>query len=322
VVLTSFGATSAAAAPADDKVKIFKANDLKIKKGDAKDKTKKEDEKVQKYIKEQSKGGRGLDLADVFVASADYDGGTVGIVFEVGDSLDSLIVRGTEDTAIGLGAMMLSDSGDAAVDGKAGADAGTGNSAALRGRGCRSLFYDAAATYTAEDHYIYDCWEKFQSTYPGRGYDWFYNRYTLFNPADPTSIAPLNLVDATIRFRPWAGRGSTVADGPFDYAPKPSSSSEGEGTLSVTAGPASITLPAFRTGSSIEPLPRSDTRAMGTDWDGSRRTNTSLYLDSAATFTSGSDPIFADYVWQTVAYRTGGNCCNANDNDSWNDTGW
>lgn len=305
--------TAYAGAPLPSETEHISASELDVERGNSPTLSADEQALTEKYIEDQASIGRGLDPASVRIATTEVEDGTVGVIYEAGDQLNEIVVKDEagEGTREGIGVALLSTGGAAAANSKAGNDAANATNAALRGRACRSLFFDAKNA--SQDHYIYDCWEKFQST--SRSQDWFYNRYTLFNPAD-SNLHYLN--DATIRFKPWKGKESTVAGGPYSYSPANSSSSCKEYTASVTAGPASLSVPYTSCGSNVEPLPRSDTHAMGADWDGN--TKDTIRLDAAATFTSNSTPVFADYVWQTTAGGAMGT--RQTDNDSWRDSGF
>lgn len=280
----------------------------------------------------QVRAGRGVDSSTLRVASGrTRSGAEVGAVLEPGDSVQELLVgagkvASNAQPLQGFGAIATPPAVTASAPAGAGFDAASNRSGFSRvGRACRSLFFQPSYSHST-DHYIYDCWEKWHSTRDSR--DWIYNRYTLFDAGNGTGSWKGQTVDATIRFRPWKGYESRVSGGPYDYFPKPTSKCT---TSTVTLGAAkvvsaSISIPYVQCSAALSVYPRSDTHAMGTDWNG--RTTAQVYLDSAANFIARSGsaaPVFADYVWMEIQYCWGpGNCglWNPSEYETWRDSGW
>jgi hypothetical protein len=146
-----------------------------------------------------------------------------------------------------------------------GFDGGTGLGSVTRaGYDCRDLWFDMPNT--TNDNHIYDCWEKWK----GDSNNWAYNRYTLFDPANGQNGWRNEIVDATIRFHPWAG-STSVTGGPYNYAPQPSSScTTYTASLPFPAGLGSLSVPLVSCGASISVLPNGTKHEFGTDWNGRR----------------------------------------------------
>ncbi len=290
-------------------------------------------ERVQSYLERQARAGSPVDIAElsyveVQLPNADATVAAVHPDTERLSQVDTFAADPTDDKRIRAAMWAFEptgvDAAPTAVEGGPGYDeAGSQPGWPRRSGGqgsCRDLWFDAI--YSGDDHYIYDCWEKFQQ---GTSTDWVYNRYTLFDQAAPDEpLEKGRTLDATIRSRPWSGESSRITGGPYQYQPTPSSDCEAQ-TVGITVRGVTLNIPLFERCTNIEALPNGAARSMGADWDGD--TGSQVYLDSAWHFTSnGEVPYYADYVWMEVqsCQGVGTNCNPWNDSEyeTWQDTGW
>lgn len=209
----------------------------------------------------------------------------------------------------------------------AGFDAGSGNgSAVLKGSGSRTIYFQPAYPHTA-DHWITTNWEKWQNTKSGYQTNWVYNRYATFDAGNGSSGWRGEIVDATIRSRPWSGYESRVIGGPYSYTPRPQETCQSVATVTLNAGSyASVTIPVVNCYSGQEIYPNGNEHSMGTAFYG--RTTAQRYLDFGFSFKTASattSPIYADYVYMSVEYCIDPYRCtslNPNQNLKWTDSGW
>lgn len=290
-------------------------------------------ERVESYLERQARAGSPVDVAElsyveVRVPNADATVAAVHPETERLSQVDTFAADPAADQRIRAAMWAFepvsADAAPSSVEGGPGYDeAGSQPGWPRRSGGqgsCRDLWFDAV--YSGDDHFIYDCWEKFQQ---GTSNDWAYNRYTLFDQAAPDEpLEKGRTLDATIRSRPWADESDRITGGPYQYQPTPSSACEPQ-TVGITVRGFSLNIPLFERCTNIEALPVGASRSMGADWDGD--TASQVYLDSAWHFTSnGEVPFYADYVWMEVQSCQGvGTGCNPWDDseyESWQDTGW
>ena len=285
-------------------------------------------ERVNAYLEIQARSGRAIDINDISVTEVTVgQSGTFMAITPVGDRIREVKVATLNDrgdTRQLVGAIITQDnSGHMAVSATPSYDAGRGTNVSLSWNVCRSLWWDAE--FSTNDHYVYDCVEKWR--YDNRS--WAYNRYTLFSPAKATrawwqSPRRIELVDATIRTRPWKGYESRVTGGPYDYAPRPTSTcSEYTATIGLgrSGSGASLTVPFVNCNAKISVYPKATDHSMGTDWNGS--TTGQVALDYAFRIATTTTPYYADYVWLEVQ-NCGLYCLPdaPSEYELWKDSGW
>lgn len=287
-------------------------------------------EKVTRYLADQARAGRRVNTTDLDVISIDVDGrGTVGVVLPKSDSVrDMRVVLDGDDQPVFFGAIFADESEDATPSDAAapGYDGGINKSGMSRtNEACRDLWWSAEyRTQSNADHHVYDCWEKWRDTRNSR--QWVYNRYTLFDPANGDWGWKGEIIDATIRSRPWKGYEDRVYAGPYNYAPTPSDSCT---TYTATIGSpsgSSLSVPSVQCSAKISVFPNGDVHSFGTDWNG--RTTGQVYLDEAfrivTPYSGAPAPIYADYVWMEIQYCWGiGPCYDGpSEYEKWTNTGW
>ncbi len=290
--------------------------------------------KVDFHLDLAMRAGRNVDIAAVDVIAVEVpDTAAVHFVQDRADELAvaEMVVTENGDDSFMFGIHYGAANDEAATAGtSAGFDAATGSNVWNKGRGGRTLFWTPAYN-SSVDHWVTTNWEKWQSKSNYR--DWGYNRYATFDAADGGSAGGGmrwrgDLVDATIRSRPWKGYESRVVGGPYDYDPRPSSSCQTY-TASLNVGSyASLSIPVMNCTSEYEVYPNANAHSMGTAWYG--RTTGQRYLDFAFEFRTSSNstiPVFADYVWMEVQYcksYTGAQCglWNPSQYLKWTDSGW
>jgi hypothetical protein len=286
-------------------------------------------DKVAHYLLAQAQSGRLVGIADIDIVSVPVaGGGTVGAILSRSDSLNGLAVDLVNEVPVALGASFADVREPDLVSAAApGYDGGVNRSGMSRtNSACRDLWFDASyPTANNGDHHVYDCWEKWHDTRAGA--QWAYNRYTLFDPADGASGYKGQIIDATIRSRPWRGYESRVNGGPYNYAPTPADNcTTYTATIGVPSG-SSLQIPSVQCSAALQVFPKGTDHSMGTDWGG--RTTGQVYLDEAFRMTTPSAtaaaPMYADYLWMQVEYCYGpGNCYQGNPSDyeKYADSGW
>lgn len=211
----------------------------------------------------------------------------------------------------------------AEVGSAAGFDSGTGSNATRQGRGVRTIFF-VPDYHSDKDHWVTQNWEKWRSSSNYR--DWAYNSYATFDAADGTYLWRGELVDATIRARPYAGYKSRVTGGPYDYEPHPKEVCHAVTTGAINIGQfASLSVPYMNCYSGQEIYPNGRDHSMGTAFYGD--TIAQVYIDFAADFevaSSSTIPIFSDYIWMSVEYcHARPFCINGYyEHNKWTDGGW
>lgn len=288
-------------------------------------------EKVEHFVEQEARAGRLVNVADLDVISIDLGAqGSVGAVLPKTDTLQDLtaVLAGPNaDHPVFLAGAFV-DHADPAptLPAAPGYDGAFNKSGMTRtNEACRDLWWDAAyPTVNNSDHHVYDCWEKWRDT--RNNAQWAYNKYTLFDAADGKDGWKGQLVDATIRMRPWSGYEGRVTAGPYNYAPKPTDTcTTYSATISFPSG-SSLGVPQVYCTPNLQVFPNGTAHSFGTDWGG--RTTGQVYLDGAFRFVASSStttPIYADYVWLEVNYCWGpGNCYQGNPSQylKWTDSGW
>jgi hypothetical protein len=212
-----------------------------------------------------------------------------------------------------------------------GFNSASSSTATRRGRGSRTVYFNPAYSSASNvDHWVTTNWEKWQSDSNSR--EWAYNRYATFDPANGTHVgwgffSIGQIVDATIRSRPWSGEKDRLVGGPFDYIPDPEEQCNTLAKLDIkVGGNASLSVPLVNCYSSLEIYPNGNQHSMGAAWYG--KSKAQKKLDFAFDFESnGETPIMADYVYMGVNHCysmfpfdtcPGG----ADANYKWTDSGW
>lgn len=242
--------------------------------------------------------------------------------------LQALVTEGDEGFNLQMAAAYANTDEGTAQGESSGFNAGNPVGNAVRqGRGSRTLYWSPA--YSSDvDHWVTTNWEKWQNTRSGQERNWVYNRYATFDAANGTSGWGGDIVDATIRTKPWEAYKSRVTGGPFDYTPRPQESCPTTATVTVSAGSyGGVEVPLVNCYSGQEIYPNGNQHSMGTAFYG--RTRAQRFLDFAYEFQASSaytEPIMADYVYMSVEYCYGfsGRCAsyNPNQNLKWTDSGW
>lgn len=288
--------------------------------------------RIDEFVRNEALAARPVDIRELqYIEVQLDDGATAGAVVFDHDVVDEVVAVSGEANEVGqnhfLGAKVV-PVGQSVTGGvsSAGYDQASSGNATRQDFACRSLWWDSV--HTVNDHYVYDCWEKWKSNTNYR--DWAYNRYTLFDAANPDSFAErIEIVDATIRSRPWAGYGWKIDAGPYNYQPNPTSSCSQTG-VGVGMGSASISVPFMTCNAAISVLPNASQRSYGVDWNG--RTTAQVKLDAAWAFIADADtnandkpPLYADYVWMETSRCLSFIGCNGTAPSEymvWTDSGW
>jgi len=279
---------------------------------------------VDEYLELQARSGRVLDVEAFVVAEVGIgDLGTLRAIIFVDEIIQEIGIKSTNnENAIqqSIGATIIqSPVREQSVGGSPGFGAAANPvGVTLTWEHCRALWWDAA--YSINDHYVYDCVEKWKYS----SQRWVYNRYTLFDPANGDDILERGeLIDATIRTRPWKKRENVVTGGPYQWAPNPSSS-----CTTYTAGiafgsVASLSIPIASCNARISVTPNSSDHSMKTDWNG--RNTGQVYLEYAFAINTNGTPFYADYVFLEVEYCVSIHRCffmNPSEQERWTDKGW
>lgn len=279
--------------------------------------------RVDHHLEERARAGKEVRTEDLTYVEIDTPDGDMGAVVHEQETVQHL-ERVEADGSTWIQAVVSNDIDVDEADAQ-GYDAASGTKATRRGRSCRSLFFEPNYDHY-QDHYVYDCWEKWQSTANSR--DWAYNRYTLFNSGDCKGCRN-DMVDATIRTKPWRGYESRITGGPYRYAPLPTANCTtytAEIGLEANGVGAKLSVPHTNCRPELEPQPNANTRSMGVIWTG--HTQATQYLDASWDFevsSSSTTPILADYVWMEVRSCYSWSACSSYNNPqylSWRDSGW
>ena len=292
--------------------------------------------RVEHHVEAQMRDGQAISVDSLDIVGLDIPG--VAAVYMVQPTVDQfesvdLVVTYDENDNFVLGADVgWGETGQAMADQGAGFDGGTSSTATKKGGSGRTLYFDPAYTSSGNvDHWVTTNYEKWQSKTNAQ--KWAYNRYATFDAANGGS-AELgmtwrgDLIDATIRSRPWNTKTSLVTGGPTNYQPRPQETCSASVTASVNIGNAgSLSIPLMNCYSGQEIYPEANVHSMGTAFYG--RTTAQRYLDMAFHFTTSSssaDPWYADYVYMEVQYCKGYalpcGLWNPKQSVRWTDTGW
>lgn len=253
---------------------------------------------VDRYLVQQARKGRMVDIQSLAAAEVKVEGeGTLTSIAPKDESVEEIaVVRVNEESGIqwAVGVLIVQSAESPPIHSSSGYDGGINPSGmTLQWDTCRSLFWDASYS-DSHDHYVYDCVEKWKISDTA----WVYNRYTLFDPANSDNwLERDEIVEATIRTRPWKGYESRATGGPYNYAPRPSSTCT---TYTATIGfnAASLDIPLVSCNAKISVGPKSTDYSMTTDWSG--RTTSQVSIDYAFRIATNGNPYYADYVWLEV----------------------
>lgn len=284
--------------------------------------------KVDAFLEFEARAGRPVDIASLSFVEVSIDGeGIISAIVPTNEQLEELAVVTTEapdgSTQVFLGSVVSHKPSVNIPKGGPGFDAASGRNGMERtDYGCRTLYWDAS--YTTTDHFSYDCWEKWKDK-NSAAKGWAYNRYTLFDPANGNQTGERGeLVDATIRSRPWAGHEGKVKGAPYNYAPVPTETCrEYTAGMQFNSG-ASLSIPLVSCNAKLSVMPNGTTKSMGTDYNG--RTQAQVFLDYTFKIsTYGEEPIYADYLWMEVQNCFDPVSCggwNPSQYQTWKDAGW
>lgn len=247
---------------------------------------------------------------------------------QVGDFIVDIVEKPGQD---GFGMNFLVSYHNPETAAKTGTDAGfdaaSGNNATERGEGTRTVYFSPDyASANGVRHWVTQSYEKWQSNTTRR--DWGYNSYATFDAANADWDYSAELVDATIRARPYKGYKDRVTGGPYDYEPRPQEVCRDVADVGINIGAyASLNIPVMNCYSGQEIYPEGNEHSMGTAWYGS--TTAQRYLDFSFEFQAASStttPIMSDYIWMTIDYcsifETTCGFIWHQDNNKWHDGGW
>ena len=263
--------------------------------------------KVADYLDEMARLGENYSTADLAVTTAEPNAGDVTIVAPEGYApvaVETAQVEVDGGVNSGLGVAMA-ETGEIA---QPTSGSGFGFSGGVSARGmsrlggtCATQYFDPAYPSKGnEDHRLTTCWEKWKSNSSS---NYVYNRWAYFTKA-PSAIGSSKTRDFTIRSRPWKGTESRVTS-MTGHTPAPSGSCGSSANFSLSAGPASISIPIHKC-ASLKTLEDANRKSGGIDWNG--ETSSQLFLDFAMGLTATSTPTYADYSWMEVQYCEGSPC--------------
>jgi hypothetical protein len=295
--------------------------------------------KIQTHVERQMRQGRaiGRDSVDI-IAFEVPDVGAVYTVQSKRDRVEEVVVDVIEDSdsgeqAAGIGAV-FTDIDSTPAAGGMGFDWGSGSGQALRkGYGERDIWFDPTYLQSGDDHHVVQRYEKWQNQASGQKQHWAYNSFGHFNAANPATWTGLKaeLIDATLRARPYKGYESRVVAGPSHWNPKPSEScSTISADVSMGVG-ASVEFPLSYCSPEVEVYPDVTKHSFGAAWYGYTTSAKEIDMSFAFQASSGSvTPIFSDYVWMGVAIcsvvQVLGHCWVVNriatESWKWTDGGW
>lgn len=261
---------------------------------------------IDQHIAKEMRAGRNIDARSVDVISFEVPGKMIfHLVQGKKDILSEFAVSMQEKGGASQMAFMASytEDGTVAAGTDAGFDAGKSTTSTRRGYGGRTVYFTPNYSYTGNKHWVTQNYEKWQSNSEWNW--WAYNSYATFDPANADNFYVADMIDSTIRARPWNKNASgIVTGGPYDYEPRPQEVCHPVADLGVSIGSyASLSIPVANCYSGQEIYPEANQRMMGTAVYG--ETTAQRFLDFSYSFTtccSGSNPVMSDYIWMGVQY--------------------
>lgn len=169
-------------------------------------------DRVRRFLDEAARNGRLVDLAQVRVATVtDPHAGQIDLVWDDGGTPQYVGVTSRSSAGnnqVGLGAVFSEPEVQmppAPSAGGLGYESGYDlkNMYEYGSPGCRTVYFNPRYPSVGdEDHWTTTCYQKFAQSGTDR---WIYNRWALWDQAEPHWAVRAETIDFTTRSRPWSG---------------------------------------------------------------------------------------------------------------------